>query len=66
MIDRNRLHEDAKKKEKKLRNDIEKEGGVSGKDVFAMLTSAFIVIFPITIALIVGLSLLMLWLFGAI
>lgn len=31
-------------KEKELRENIEKEGGVGGKDLFAMVVSAFLVL----------------------
>lgn len=56
----------ADEKKKQLDREMQNEGGVGGKDMFAMLLSAFLVIFPIAVAVILALSFFMLWLFGAI
>ena len=65
-MNKKQFYEQSDKKEKTLKDEIEKAGGVKGKDTFAMIISAFLVIFPITIAILVGISLFVLWLFGAI
>ena len=65
MNNKKQFYERANNTEKKLKEQMENEGGVSGKDMFAMTLSAFLVIFPITIAILAGMSLLLLWLFGA-
>ena len=46
-----------KEKEEKLREDIEKSGGLDKKDMLAMILSAYIVIIPVAAVL-----LLLLWL----
>ena len=46
-----------KEKEEKLREDIEKSGGLEKKDMLAMILSAYIVIIPI-----VAVLLFLLWL----
>ena len=61
-----KFKERTKGKEESLKREIEKDGGVGGKDMFAMLLSAFLVIFPICVLLILALSFFMLWIFGAI
>lgn len=66
MNGKKHFYEQANKKEKNLKGEIENEGGLTRKDTFAMTVSAFLVIFPITIAILVGMSLLLLWLFGAL
>lgn len=56
----------AEKKEKQLREELKSSEKLEGKDVFAMLFSAFLVIFPVSVALISVISLLVLWLFGVL
>ncbi len=60
------FHEHAKKKQKELRRGLENEEKLTAKDYFAMLSSAYLVIFPICVLLLAALSLLVLWIFGAI
>ncbi len=56
----------SKKKQEELNRDINEEGGVSGRDLFAMTVSAFLVFIPVCLAVILAISLLVMWLFGAI
>lgn len=49
MLWRKRLKSDASEKRKQLNDDIEKEGGLEKHDFFAMIVSAFIVILPVAI-----------------
>lgn len=56
----------SKKKQEELNREINEEGGVGGKDLFAMIFSAFIVFVPVCLIVILALSLLVMWLFGAI
>ena len=62
----NEFKKRADEKKKQLDQQMQNEGGVGGKDMFAMLLSAFLVIFPITVLVILALSFFVLWLFGAI
>ena len=64
MNRRQEVKEERRKIEKKKKQDMD-EAELGRKDTLAMLLSAFLVIFPICVLVIVGLSLLMLWLFGA-
>ncbi len=66
MKGKKEFYEHAKKKEKELNAQLSNEEKLSGKDYFAMISSAFIVIFPVCLGLLIGLGLLVLWLFGAI
>ena len=66
MGNRKEFRKRAKEKEKELKKQIEEEGGVSKKDILAMIGAAFVTIFPICAIILIGLGLLMLWLFGAI
>lgn len=50
--------------EKKLREDIEAEGGLEKKDIPAMMISAFLVIFPVAIVGLAIVILLSLFFFG--
>lgn len=63
---RHELFKRSKKKQDELNRDINEEGGVGGRDLFAMIFSAFLVFMPICLIVILALSLLVLWLFGAI
>lgn len=56
----------SEKKQKELNQEINKEGGVGKKDIFAMITSAYLVFMPICIGVLVLLSLLVLWIFRAL
>lgn len=56
----------AKKKEKDLEREFETSEKLSGKDVFAMMLSAFFVFIPICVGILVAISLLVLWMFRAI
>lgn len=56
----------SKKKQEQLNRDINEEGGVGGRDLFAMTLSAFLVFIPVCLAVILAISLLVMWLFGAI
>ena len=56
----------AEKKEKQLKEEIENSEKLGGKDVFAMLLSAFLVFWPVSVVVITVLSLLVLWLFRAL
>ena len=51
-----------KEKEKELREQIEKEGGLEKGDMPAMIISAFLVFIPVA-ALALGLIILLAWLF---
>lgn len=63
---RHELFKRSKKKQDELNRDINDEGGVGGRDLFAMIFSAFLIFMPICLIVILALSLLVLWLFGAI
>lgn len=56
----------SKKKQDELNRNINDEGGVGGRDIFAMISSAFLVFMPICLIIILALSFLVLWLFKAI
>lgn len=56
----------SKKKQDELNRNINDEGGVGGRDIFAMISSAFLVFMPICLLIILALSFLVLWLFKAI
>ena len=66
MKNRQEFNEEAKKKEKKFKEDVANEGGFTKKDVMAMLIYAFATIFPICILVILALGLFVLWLFRAL
>lgn len=66
MRNRKEFKRRAKKAEDKLKEDVEKEGGFTKKDILAMIGSAFLTIFPVCVLVVVGLGLLMLWLFRAL
>ncbi len=66
MKGKKEFYEHAEKKKSELRSQLENEEKLTGKDYFAMLSSAFMVIFPICLLLLLGLGLFVLWLFGAI
>lgn len=56
----------SKEKEEKLNQEIDENGGLEKKDMLAMVLSAFLTIFPICTLIIIGLGLLVLWLFKAL
>ena len=56
----------SKEKEEKLNQEIDENGGLEKKDMLAMVLSAFLTIFPICALIIIGLGLLVLWLFKAL
>ena len=56
----------AKKKEEELKTELESSEKLSGKDIFAMMVSAFFTFIPICVGVLVALSLLVLWIFRAI
>lgn len=58
------LKKDNQKKEDELREDIKNEGGLEKKDIPAMLISAYLIIIPICLAVLLILCLLMLLVFG--
>lgn len=64
MFFRKRLKKSTIEDEKRFGKMLEEEG-VGAKDKFAMIVSAFLVLILPCILILVGLSLLMLWLFGA-
>ena len=66
MRDKKMFFKRAKEKEENLKRELENSEKLSGKDVFAMLLSAFLVFVPISIALLAALSFFVLWLFKAI
>ena len=66
MRDKKLFFKRAKEKEENLKRELENSEKLSGKDVFAMLLSAFLVFVPISIALLAALSFFVLWLFKAI
>ena len=66
MRNRKEFRKRAKEKEEQLKKELEQEGGVGKKDMLAMIGAAFITIFPVCAIILLGLGLLMLWLFGAI
>lgn len=66
MTNKQEFHDEAKKKEKKLKKEIANEGGFEKKDTLAMLLSAFFTIFPICAMIVIGLGLFVLWLFRAL
>lgn len=65
MFGRKKLKKFNPEDEKKLREEIEAGGGLEKKDVPAMLLSAFLVFIPISLIILVALSLLAMLLFGA-
>ena len=66
MRSRKEFRKRAKEKEEQLKKELQQEGGVGKKDMLAMIGAAFITIFPVCAIILLGLGLLMLWLFGAI
>ncbi len=66
MKGRKEFYERAKEKEIQRQYELENEEKLTGKDYFAMISSAFLVIFPVAVGLIIALGLLVLWIFGAI
>lgn len=58
------LKKENKKKEDDLREDIKNEGGLEKKDIPAMLISAYLIIIPVCLAVLLILCLLMLLIFG--
>ena len=66
MRNKDNFFKRAKEKENELNEQLRNTEKVGGKDVFAMILSAFLVIFPVAIIIIAVLSFLVLWLFGAI
>lgn len=60
------FHERSEEKRKELNREINEAGGASRKDIFAMISSAFLVFMPICIGVLVLLSLLVLWIFRAL
>lgn len=58
------LKKDNGKKEEGLREDIKNEGGLEKKDIPAMLISAYLIIIPICLVVLVLLCLIVLWIFG--
>ena len=65
MRDRKEWYKRAKEKEDQLNQEFQNSAKPSAKDVFAMLVSAFLVFVPITLAILVAISLFVLWLFRA-
>ena len=61
-----RLKKPDPEREQKLRNDIEKEGGLEKKDMPAMILSAWLAIVPVCALVLVGIALLALLAFRAI
>ena len=55
-----RLKKDNPEKLKKLREELDKEGGVEKNDTFAMITSALLVILPVALLVLLGLAALVL------
>lgn len=66
MTNKQEFHDEAKKKEKKLKKEVANEGGFEKKDALAMLLSAFLTIFPICAMIVIALGLFVLWIFGAL
>ncbi len=66
MSSKKEFYKHAKKKEDELNAELQKGEKISAKEYFAMISSAFIVIFPICAALLIALGALVLWIFGAI
>lgn len=58
------VKKDNSEKEEKIREDIRNEGGLEKKDIPAMLISAYLVILPICLVILVALALLVLLIFG--
>lgn len=65
MFFRKRLKKSTREEEKSFAEMLEAEG-VGAKDKFAMILSAFLVLVLPCILILVGMALLMLWLFGAL
>lgn len=61
-----RLKKPNPEEEKKLREDIQKEGGLEKKDLPAMILSALITILPVCILVLGGFGLLILLICGAL
>ena len=53
-----------KQKEEELRKEIEEMGGLEKKDIPAMVFSAYLVILPVCLLVLVGIVALGFWLFG--
>ena len=66
MFFRKRLKKYDKKDEEKLKKELDEIGGLEKKDLPAMLISALLVILPACLLVLAGISLLALWLFGAL
>jgi hypothetical protein len=66
MKNRQEFHDEADKKEKKFKKEVNSEGGFDKKDPIAMLISAFLTIFPVCALIVIALGLFVLWLFGAL
>lgn len=58
------LKKDSEKKQADLREDIKNEGGLEKKDIPAMLISAYLIIIPICLVVLILLCLIVLWIFG--
>lgn len=66
MRNKKEFNERANKKEESLKKGIDESGGLEKKDMFAMIGSAFLTIFPICALIVIALGLFMLWLFQAL
>lgn len=66
MHDKKEFNKRADENEKKLRKELDESGGLEKNDMLAMMLSAFMTIFPVCAVIVIGLGLLMLWLFGAL
>lgn len=66
MHDKKKFNKRADENEKKLRKELDESGGLEKNDMLAMMLSAFMTIFPVCAVIVIGLGLLMLWLFGAL
>ena len=50
--------------EKKLKEEIESEGGLEKKDFSAMILAAFVTVYPVCLLVLAALGALGLWVFG--
>lgn len=64
MFFRKRLKKKTEEEEAQFRKELEENGGVEKKDVFAMLISAFLVILPVCILALVVPSVIVMAIFG--
>lgn len=64
MLLRKRPKKKTKEEEERFRKELEENGGVEKKDIFAMIISAFLVILPVCILALAVPSLIVMALFG--